>query len=90
MVKITLYNIGGYKKKHFLYCFVGFFCIRIPNIQKVKRRHVFGKKNTSASMLRYPTGTAFKSNHLNSSYDVRLLCSASSYIPNKEYYGFAV
>lgn len=55
MVKITLYNIGGYKKKQVFYCFVGFFCIHsicIPNIQKVKRRHVFGRKNTSASMLR--------------------------------------
>lgn len=55
MVKITLYNIGGYKKEQVFYCFVGFFCIHsicIPNIQKVKRRHVFGRKNTSASMLR--------------------------------------
>nr|DAY07599.1 MAG TPA: hypothetical protein [Caudoviricetes sp.] len=55
MVKITLYNIGGYKKKQVFYCFVSFFCIHsicIPNIQKVKRRHVFGRKNTSASMLR--------------------------------------
>ena len=55
MVKITLYNIGGYKKKQVFYCFVGFFCIHsicIPNIQKVKRRHVFRRKNTSASMLR--------------------------------------
>ena len=55
MVKITLYNSGGYKKKQVFYCFVGFFCIHsicIPNIQKVKRRHVFGRKNISASMLR--------------------------------------
>ena len=55
MVKITLYNIGGYKKKQVFYCFVGFFCIHsicILNIQKVKRRHVFRRKNTSASMLR--------------------------------------
>lgn len=55
MIQITLYNIGGYKKKQVFYCFVGFFCIHsicIPNIQKVKRRHVFGRKNTSASMLR--------------------------------------
>lgn len=55
MVKITLYNISGYKKKQVFYCFVGFFCIHsicIPNIQKVKRRYVFGRKNTSASMLR--------------------------------------
>ena len=52
MVKITLYNIGEYKKKQVFYCFVGFFCIRIPNIKKVSRRHVFGYKNTSASMLR--------------------------------------
>ena len=55
MVKITLYNIGEYKKKQVFYCFVGFFCIHsicIPNIQEVKRRHVFWRKNTSASMLR--------------------------------------
>lgn len=72
MIKNTLYNSGGYKKKDFLYCFVASFYIHllIPNIKKVTRRHVFGKKNTSASMLRVywnnPTGTAFKSNHLNS------------------------
>nr|DAU20216.1 MAG TPA: hypothetical protein [Bacteriophage sp.] len=52
MIQNTLYNSGGYKKKQVFYCFVGFFCIRIPNIQKVKRRHVFRRKNTSASMLR--------------------------------------
>ena len=55
MIQNTLYNSGGYKKKQVFYCFVGFFCIYsicIPNIQKVKRRHVFWRKNTSASMLR--------------------------------------
>ena len=55
MVKITLYNIGGYKKKQVFYCFVGFFCIHsicIPDIIKISRRHVFGRKNISASMLR--------------------------------------
>ena len=55
MIQNTLYNSGGYKKKQVFYCFVGFFCIHsicIPNIQKVKRRHVFKRKNTCASMLR--------------------------------------
>ena len=55
MIQITLYNSGGYKKKCFLYCFVGFFCIHsvcIPDIIKVSVRHVFGRKNISASMLR--------------------------------------
>lgn len=55
MIQITLYNIGGYKKKQVFYCFVGFFCIHficIPDIIKISRRHVFGRKNISASMLR--------------------------------------
>lgn len=56
MIQITLYNIGGYKKKQVFYCFVGFFCIHsicIPDIIKVSAIHVvFGRKNTSASMLR--------------------------------------
>ena len=44
MVKITLYNIGEYKKKQFLYCFVSFFyvcCLCIPNILKESKEDVY-------------------------------------------------
>lgn len=44
MVKITLYNIGEYKKKQFLYCFVGFFCaccLCIPNILKEPKKDIY-------------------------------------------------
>lgn len=43
MVKITLYNIGEYKKKQFLYCFVGFFCaccLCIPNMLKELKKDI--------------------------------------------------
>lgn len=41
MVKITLYNIGEYKKKQVLYCFVDFFlysCLCIPNSLKEPKK----------------------------------------------------
>ena len=41
MVKITLYNIGEYKKKQFLYCFIDFFCtccLYIPNSLKEPKK----------------------------------------------------
>lgn len=44
MVKITLYNIGEYKKKQFLYCFVSFFyaCyLCIPNILKESKKDIY-------------------------------------------------
>lgn len=53
MVKITLYNIGEYKKKQFLYCFVSFFyacCLCIPNILKEPKKYVY--LEYSVSMLR--------------------------------------
>lgn len=52
MIQNTLYDSGGYKKKCFLYCFVTSF-VSIPNVLKSSRKdYVFGRKNTSASMLR--------------------------------------
>lgn len=53
MVKITLYNIGEYKKKQFLYCFVGFFCaccLCIPNMLKESKEDIY--LEYSVSMLR--------------------------------------
>ena len=52
MIQITLYNSGGYIKrsKLFIVLWASFYCI--PDIIKVSARHVFGRKNTSASMLR--------------------------------------
>ena len=53
MVKITLYNIGEYKKKQFLYCFVGFFCaccLCIPNMLKEPKKDIY--LEYSVSMLR--------------------------------------
>ena len=53
MVKITLYNIGEYKKKQFLYCFVSFFyacCLCIPNILKEPKKDIY--LEYSVSMLR--------------------------------------
>lgn len=44
MVKITLYNIGEYKKKQVFYCFVGFFlysCLCIPNILKEPKKDIY-------------------------------------------------
>lgn len=44
MVKITLYNIGEYKKKQLLYCFVGFFCaccLCIPNMLKESKEDIY-------------------------------------------------
>lgn len=48
MVKITLYNIGEYKKKQFLYCFVGFFCaccLCIPNMLKKPKKDIYLEYN---------------------------------------------
>ena len=48
MVKITLYNIGEYKKKQFLYCFVGFFyacCLCIPNMLKEPKKDIYLEYN---------------------------------------------
>lgn len=52
MIQNTLYNSGGYIKrsKFFIVLWASFYCI--PDIIKVSARHVFGRKNTSASMLR--------------------------------------
>ena len=53
MVKITLYNIGEYKKKQFLYCFVDFFlysCLCIPNSLKESRKDIY--LEYSVQMLR--------------------------------------
>ena len=53
MVKITLYNIGEYKKKQFLYCFVSFFyacCLCIPNMLKESKEDIY--LEYSVSMLR--------------------------------------
>lgn len=52
MIQNTLYNSGGYIKrsKLFIVLWASFYCI--PDIIKVSARHVFGRKNTSASMLR--------------------------------------
>lgn len=53
MVKITLYNIGEYKKKQVFYCFVGFFlysCLCIPNILKEPKKDIYLEYNVS--MLR--------------------------------------
>lgn len=50
MVKITLYNIGGYKKKCFLYYFVDFFCtccLCIPNILKESKEDICLEYNVS-------------------------------------------
>ena len=44
MVKITLYNIGEYKKKQFLYCFIG-FCLYIPNILKEPKEDTYLEYN---------------------------------------------
>lgn len=44
MVKITLYNIGGYKKKQVFYCFVGFFCIRFQIFKKSKEDMYLGER----------------------------------------------
>lgn len=66
MVKITLYNIGEPKEVVvFIIIFYTSFVLTIciPNIKRVSRRHIFGKKNTSASMLRYPTGTGTNAYH---------------------------
>jgi len=48
MVKITLYNIGEYKKKQFLYCFADFFytcCLCIPNSLKEPKEDVYLEYN---------------------------------------------
>ena len=52
MIQNTLYNSGGYIKrsKFFIVLWASFYCI--PDIMEVSARHVFGRKNTSASMLR--------------------------------------
>lgn len=53
MVKITLYNIGEYKKKQVFYCFVGFFyacCLCIPNMLKEPKEDMY--LEYSVSMLR--------------------------------------
>ena len=53
MVKITLYNIGEYKKKQVFYCFVGFFCtccLCIPNMLKESKEDIY--LEYSVSMLR--------------------------------------
>lgn len=52
MIQNTLYNSGGHIKrsKFFIVLWASFYCI--PDIIKVSARHVFGRKNTSASMLR--------------------------------------
>ena len=52
MIQNTLYNSGGYIKrsKFFIVLWASFYCI--PDIIKVSARHIFGRKNTSASMLR--------------------------------------
>ena len=49
MVKITLYNIGEYKKKQVFYCFVG-FCLCIPNMLKEPKKDIY--MEYSVSMLR--------------------------------------
>lgn len=53
MVKITLYNIGEYKKKQVFYCFVSFFCtccLCIPNMLKEPKKDIY--LEYSVSMLR--------------------------------------
>ena len=53
MVKITLYNIGEYKKKQVFYCFVSFFCtycLCIPNMLKESKEDIY--LEYSVSMLR--------------------------------------
>ena len=45
MIQNTLYNSGGYKKKQVFYCFVGFFCIRIPNILKEPKEDMYLEYN---------------------------------------------
>jgi len=63
MVKITLYNIGEYKKKQFLYCFVSFFyacCLCIPNMLKEPKKDIYLEYNVSMLRILPPTGTAFK------------------------------
>lgn len=48
MVKITLYNIGEYKKKQVLYCFVDFFlysCLCIPNMLKEPKKDIYLEYN---------------------------------------------
>lgn len=68
MIQNTLYNNGGYIKrsKFFIVLWASFYCI--PDIIKVSARHVFGRKNTSASMLRI---------HKNKSIPLRVLDSMS-------------
>lgn len=53
MAKNTLYDSGEYYTKRssfYIVLWASFYCI--PDIIKVSARHVFGRKNTSASMLR--------------------------------------
>ena len=92
MVKITLYNIGEYKKKQFLYCFVSFFyacCLCIPNILKEPKKDIYLEYNVLVLRILPPTGIAQKR-------IIQQLATLSVFpysiyiIYEQEYYGFAV
>ena len=92
MVKITLYNIGEYKKKQVLYCFVDFFlysCLCIPNMLKEPKKDIYLEYSVSMLRILPLRAKAFKR-------IIQQLATLSVFphsiyiIYEPEYYGFAV
>ena len=74
MVKITLYNIGEYKKKQFLYCFVSFFyacCLCIPNILKESKKDIYLGTRILMLPILPLRELHFKAYHPATFYDIR-------------------
>jgi len=92
MVKITLYNIGEYKKKQFLYCFVSFFyacCLCIPNMLKESKKDIY--LGTRILMLRILPLRAKAFKRIIQQLATLSVFPHSIYIISKpEYDGFAV
>ena len=88
MVKNTLYNIGEYKKKQFLYCFIG-FCLYIPNILKEPKEDVYLEYNVP--MLRILPLRVLHLKRIIQQLATLSVFPHSIYIISKpEYNGFAV
>ena len=92
MVKITLYNIVEYKKKQFLYCFVGFFCaccLCIPNMLKESKKDICLEYNVL--MLRILPLRELHSKRIIQQLSTIYVSTQSIYIIYEpEYDGFAV
>lgn len=84
MVKITLYNIGGYKKKQVFYCFVGFFCIHslYSKYSKNQKKICIWEEEYKCFDASYtpPTGTGTNAYHPATFYDIRFPTQHLHYI----------